>query len=249
MHTCAINIATSAAPKPVTRCDAFRMKLFFTPVLMHWKELIPGFWTTLTIALAAIVLSLVGGLLLALARESQERAVRWLSVAYMDVFRNTPFVVQLFFFYYGLPELGIRIDAVTTGIVALALTTSTNTAEAIRAGIASIHGGILEAARASGLSGLQTLRAIVLPLAFRFAIRPLGSIFVNLVLTTSVVSTITVNDLMSGAENLASETYRPFEVYIVVLVFYCAITFAVSGAVNIVSALWLRRSSERLAVA
>ena len=166
MHTCAINTATFAAPKPSPRCDAFRMKLFFTPVLMHWKELVPGFWTTLTIAIAAIVLSLIGGLLLALARESHRRTVRWLSVAYMDLFRNTPFVVQLFFFYYGLPELGIRIDALTTGIVALALTTSTNTAEAIRAGIASIQGGILEAARASGLSHLQTLRAIVLPLAF-----------------------------------------------------------------------------------
>lgn len=225
------------------------MKLFFTPVLLHWSELVPGFWTTLTIAISAIILSLIGGLLLALARESRVQVIRWLSVAYMDVFRNTPFVVQLFFFYYGLPELGIRIDAVTTGIVALALTTSTNTAEAIRAGIASVNTGILEAAASSGLTRLQSLRTIILPLAFRFAVRPLGNIFVNLVLTTSVVSTITVDDLMSGAENLASATYRPFEVYIVVLVFYCAITFAVSGVVNLVSTVWLRRSSERLAVA
>lgn len=229
--------------------DAERMKLFFTPVLMHWRELVPGFWTTVAIAGSAILLSLVGGLLLALARESRVRWVRWLSVAYIDLFRNTPFVVQLFFFYYGLPELGIRIDALTTGIVALALTTSTNTAEAIRAGIGSVNAGVLEAAKAFGLTRIQALRTVVLPVAFRFAIRPLGSIFVNLVLTTSVVSTITVDDLMSAAENLASETYRPFEVYIVVLVFYCAITFAVSGLVNIVSSLWLRRSADRLSSA
>jgi His/Glu/Gln/Arg/opine family amino acid ABC transporter permease subunit len=225
------------------------MKLFFTPVLLHWRELIPGFWTTLIIAVSSIALSLIGGLLLALARESTSRPVRWLAVGYIDVFRNTPFVVQLFFFYYGLPEIGVRIDALTTGIIALSLSTSTNTAEAIRAGVASVQAGILEAAPAFGLSRLQQLRTIVLPLAFRFAIRPLGSIFVNLVLTTSVVSTITVNDLMSNAENLASETFRPFEVYVVVLVFYCAITFAVSALVNIVSSLWLRRSSERLAMA
>jgi His/Glu/Gln/Arg/opine family amino acid ABC transporter permease subunit len=225
------------------------MKLFFTPVLLHWRELIPGFWTTLIIAVSSIALSLIGGLLLALARESTSRPVRWLAVGYIDVFRNTPFVVQLFFFYYGLPEIGVRIDALTTGIIALSLSTSTNTAEAIRAGVASVQAGILEAAQAFGLSRLQQLRTIVLPLAFRFAIRPLGSIFVNLVLTTSVVSTITVNDLMSNAENLASETFRPFEVYVVVLVFYCAITFAVSALVNIVSSLWLRRSSERLAMA
>lgn len=224
------------------------MKLFFAPVFARLGELYPGFWTTVIIACSSIVLSMVGGLGLALLRESPLRPLRWLAVAYLDLFRNTPFVVQLFFFYYGLPEIGIYIDALTTGIVALAITTSTNTAEAIRAGIGSVPHGVLEAGQAYGLSRVQQYRHIILPLAFRFAIRPLGSIFVNLVLTTSVVSTITVDDLMSRAETLASETFRPFEVYLVVLVFYCAITFAVSELVNTASVLWLRRSSERLAV-
>ena len=82
----------------------------------------------------------------------------------------------------------------------------------------------------------------------RFAIRPLGSVFVNLVLTTSVLSTITVNDLMSRAETVASDTFRPFEVYLVVLVLFWMATFAVSAAVNLASYFWLRRSSERAAV-
>jgi polar amino acid transport system permease protein/putative glutamine transport system permease protein len=79
-------------------------------------------------------------------------------------------------------------------------------------------------------------------------VRPLGSVFVNLVLTTSVLSTITINDLMSNAENLASETFRPFETYLVVLVLYWLATFAVSAIVNLASALWLRRSADRVAV-
>jgi len=105
-----------------------------------------------------------------------------------------------------------------------------------------------DATRAFGLSRFQQYRHVILPIAFRFAVRPLGSVFVNLVLTTSVLSTITINDLMSNAENLASETFRPFETYLVVLVLYWLATFAVSAVVNLASALWLRRSADRVAV-
>ena len=117
----------------------------------------------------------------------------------------------------------------------------------IRAGIESVDRGVIEAARAYGLSAVQQYRHVILPIAFRFAIRPLGSVFVNLVLTTSVLSTITVNDLMSRAETVASDTFRPFEVYLVVLVLYWLATFAVSMVVNLISTLWIRRSSDRSA--
>jgi His/Glu/Gln/Arg/opine family amino acid ABC transporter permease subunit len=224
------------------------MTLLFVPVLARFATLVDGFKVTALVAFAAIVFSMIVGLGLAFARRSPSRPVRWLAVAYIDVFRNTPFVVQLFFFYFGLPELGIYIDAVTTGIVALSLAAATSTAEVMRAGIESVDRGVIEAARAYGLSRAQQYRYVILPIAFRFAIRPLGSVFVNLVLTTSVLSTITVNDLMSRAETVASDTFRPFEVYLVVLVLYWLATFAVSAAVNLVSAVWLRRSSERPAV-
>ena len=136
----------------------------------------------------------------------------------------------------------------TTGIVALTLAAATSTAEVMRAGIESVDRGVIEAARAYGLSPVQQYRHVVLPIAFRFAIRPLGSVFVNLVLTTSVLSTITVNDLMSRAETVASDTFRPFEVYLVVLVLYWLATFAVSLVVNLISTLWVRRSSDRPSV-
>jgi His/Glu/Gln/Arg/opine family amino acid ABC transporter permease subunit len=225
-----------------------RMKLFFLPVFQRFDTLLDGLGVTVLIALLAIVISMIAGLGLALARRSSIRPVRWLAVAYIDVFRNTPFVVQLFFFYFGLPEIGVFIDAFTTGVIALSLAAATSTAEVIRAGMESVDRGVIEAARAYGLSPFQQYRYVILPIAFRFAVRPLGSVFVNLVLTTSVLSTITVNDLMSNAENVASETFRPFETYVVVLVLFWLATFAVSAIVNLASALWLRRSSDRVAV-
>jgi His/Glu/Gln/Arg/opine family amino acid ABC transporter permease subunit len=224
------------------------LELFFVPVFARFGTLLDGLKTTVFIALLAIVFSLLLGLVLASARRSQFPFVRWLAVAYLDVFRNTPFVVQLFFFYFGLPEIGIYVDALTTGIIALSLAAATSTAEVIRAGVESVDRGVTEAARAYGLSRIQQYRYVILPIAFRFAIRPLGSVFVNLVLTTSVLSTITVNDLMSRAETVASDTFRPFEVYLVVLVLFWIVTFAVSGVVNLASYFWLRRSSERVMV-
>jgi His/Glu/Gln/Arg/opine family amino acid ABC transporter permease subunit len=222
--------------------------LFFVPVLARFGALLDGLKVTVLVSLLAIVFSLLLGLVLASARRSSITPVRWLAVAYLDVFRNTPFVVQLFFFYFGLPEIGIYVDALTTGVIALSLAAATSTAEVIRAGIESVDRGVVEAARAYGLTRLQQYRYVILPIAFRFAIRPLGSVFVNLVLTTSVLSTITVNDLMSRAETVASDTFRPFEVYLVVLVLFWLVTFAVSAVVNLTSYFWLRRSSERVAV-
>jgi polar amino acid transport system permease protein/putative glutamine transport system permease protein len=222
------------------------LSLFFIPVFARLGALLDGLATTALVSLAAVALSLILGLALASARGSPARPVRWLAVAYLDLFRNTPFLVQLFFFYFGLPVVGILIDEITTGIVALSLAAATSTAEVIRAGIESVDRGAIEAARAYGLSRIQQYRHVILPLAFRFAIRPLGSVFVNLVLTTSVLSQISINDLMSRAENVASETFRPFEVYLVVLVLFWLATFAVSATVNLASHFWLRRSSERM---
>jgi His/Glu/Gln/Arg/opine family amino acid ABC transporter permease subunit len=224
------------------------MKLFFVPVFQRFGTLLDGLTVTVVVAVLAIALSMMAGLALAFARRSSIRPVRWIAVAYIDLFRNTPFVVQLFFFYFGLPEIGVFIDAFTTGVIALSLAAATSTAEVMRAGMDSVDRGVIEAARAFGLSRFRQYRHVILPIAFRFAIRPLGSVFVNLVLTTSVLSTITINDLMSNAENLASETFRPFETYLVVLVLYWLATFAVSAIVNLASALWLRRSAERVAV-
>lgn len=158
--------------------------------------------------------------------------MRTIALVYVDLFRNVPFIVQLFFFYYGLPEIGIYIDAFTTGVIALSIAGGAFTSDVIRAGILAIDPGIIEAAEVSGLNKRKTFSKIVLPIALRTSVRPLGSVFINLILTSSILSTITLNELTGTAKIVASDTFRPFEVYCVLLVAYAALTWAVSIAIG-----------------
>lgn len=180
----------------------------------------------------ACVLALAGGLLLgivvALMRTASLPLARRLAHAYVDVFRNVPFIVQLFFLFYGLPEIGVEPDAFATGVLALSLAGGAFTSDVIRSGILALEPGVLEAAQVSGLSRLAIYRRIVLPIALRTSVRPLGSVFVNLILTSSILSAITVNELTGSAKIVASDTFQPFEVYLLLLVMYAAMTWLVS---------------------
>ncbi|WP_294644398.1 amino acid ABC transporter permease [uncultured Aureimonas sp.] len=181
----------------------------------------------------AIVGSTILGMLVAIARTSSSRWLRGAAYVYVDLFRNVPFLVQLFFLYYGLPEIGVFIDAFTTGVLALSISGGAFASDAIRSGILAIEPGILEAAEVSGLPRRVIFTRIVLPIALRTAIRPLGSVLVNLILTSSILSAITLNELTGTGRIVASDTFRPFEVYAVLLVAYAAMTWAVSVAVEL----------------
>lgn len=220
------------------------MDLHFGVVAANLPHLLHGMAITALVSLATLVLSFVLAIGLAVVRVSHFRPLRTLGGLYIDIFRNTPFLVQLFFFYFGLPEIGILIGPIETGITALSLSTAASNAEVIRAGIETVERGVVEAARSFALSTLQTYRYVILPIALRVAWKPLGSVFVNMVLTTSILSTITVNDLMGNAQTVSSTTFRPFEVYLAVLVLYCTITFVLSAFINVVQTLYLenRRS-------
>lgn len=186
---------------------------------------------------AACALSLVGsvfmGALVAIARTSASALLRRIAFVYVDLFRNVPFIVQLFFFYYGLPELGIYIDAFTTGVVALSIAGGAYASDIIRAGILAIDQGIIDAAEVSGLSRRKIFTRIVLPIALRTSVRPLGSVLINMILTSSILSTITLNELTGSAQIVVSQTYRPFEVYVVLLCVYAALTYLVSLGVTL----------------
>ena len=183
-------------------------------------------------ALALVGATLLGALV-AIARTSGSRALRALAAVYIDLFRNIPFIVQLFFFYYGLPEIGLYIDAFTTGVIALSVAGGAYASDAIRAGILAIDTGIIEAAEVSGLRRNTIFTRIVLPIALRTSIRPLGSVLINMILTSSILTAITLNELTGTARIVASETFRPFEVYVVLLVVYAALTYLVSIGVNL----------------
>jgi polar amino acid transport system permease protein/putative glutamine transport system permease protein len=182
----------------------------------------------------ACALALAGGLLLgivaALMRTASAPLARRVAEVYVDVFRNVPFIVQLFFLFYGLPEIGVELSAFATGVLALSLAGGAFTSDVIRSGILAVEPGVLEAAQVSGLSRLAIYRRIVLPIALRTSVRPLGAVFVNLILTSSILSAITINELTGTAKIVASDTFQPFEVYLLLLVMYAAMTWLVSLA-------------------
>ena len=204
------------------------MRFDLTILIPHLGVLAEGAMLTAAVCGLALIGSVVMGMIVAIARTSSNIWARRLAYAYVDLFRNIPFIVQLFFFYYGLPEIGIYIDAFTTGVVALSIAGGAYASDAIRAGILAIDNGILEAAEVSGLSRRVTFTKIVLPIALRTSVRPLGSVLINMILTSSILSTITLNELTGQAKIVASDTFRPFEVYFVLLVVYAALTYLVS---------------------
>lgn len=197
-------------------------------LLPHLGFLAHGLLLTAAVCALALLGATVLGMAAAIARTSAAPWARRIAGAYVDAFRNVPFIVQLFFLYYGLPEIGVFLDSFTTGVVALSISGGAYASDAIRAGILAIDQGILDAAEVSGLSRRRAFTRIVLPIALRTAVRPLGSVLVNLILTSSILSTVSLNELTGQARIVASDTFRPFEVYAALLVAYAALTYLVS---------------------
>ena len=209
------------------------MRFDLTILAPHLGFLAEGALLTVEACVLALIGSVILGMVVAIARTSSTAWVRRLAFVYVDLFRNIPFIVQLFFFYYGLPEIGIYIDAFTTGVIALSIAGAAYASDIIRSGILAIDNGILEAAEVSGLSKRTTFTRIVLPIALRTSIRPLGSVLINMILTSSILSTITLNELTGSAKIVASDTFRPFEIYVVLLVVYAALTWLVSIGIGL----------------
>lgn len=199
-----------------------------TVLIPYLPDLADGLRLTFFACALALAGALVLGLLVALMRSAAAPWPRRIAAAYVDVFRNVPFIVQLFFFFYGLPEIGLQLDAFGTGVLAMSIAGGAFVSDVLRAGILAIDPGVLEAAQVSGLSRAATYRRIVLPLALRVSVRPLGAVFVNLVLTSSILSAITLNELTGAAKIVAAGTFRPFEVYALLLLAYALLTWSVA---------------------
>lgn len=193
------------------------------------EQLFWGTLLTLELSAGSMVLSLVLAVFGALARTGGPRWLRWLVAAYVEFVRNTPFLVQVFVIYFGLPAIGIRLDSVVCAVIALVLNGSAYTIEIVRAGIESIAHGQGEAARALGLHRLQAFRLIVLPQALRAVLPPLGSQFILLMLNSSIVSVISADELTAAAQDIQSRTFRSFEAYIVATGIYFCLSLLFSG--------------------
>jgi polar amino acid transport system permease protein/putative glutamine transport system permease protein len=199
-----------------------------TSLAPYLGDLAAGARLTALACALALAGSLALGIVAALMRTAAMPLARRGAEVYADIFRNVPFIVQLFFLFYGLPEIGVELSALGTGVLALSLAGGAFTSDVIRAGILAVEPGVLEAAQVSGLPRLAIYRRIVLPIALRSAVRPLGSVFVNLILTSSILSAITLNEATGSAKIIAADTFRPFEVYALLLLLYAALTWLVS---------------------
>lgn len=211
----------------------------FGDVFAAWPLLLEGTWITIQLSLTATVIGLIVAVACAWGKTNGPRPLRWLIDAYIEVIRNTPFLVQLFFFFFALPAIGLRWSAHTAALVAMIVNLGAYATEIIRAGIESIPRGQLEAGAALGLKPLQVFRLIVLKPALRAIFPALSSQFILLMLSSAVVSVISADDLTSVAANLQSQTFRSFEIYIVVTAIYLALALSFSGLFHWVERRWL----------
>ena len=183
------------------------MSIDWAIVEMAIQLLAEGTVMTLRISALAAVFGLLGGIALGLISLGGWTWARWAVRAYVDFIRGTPLLIQLFLIYYGLPQVGIRLNAFLAGIVGLGLNYAASEAENYRAGIQSVAHGQTEAALALGMSRWQTLQHVVLPQAFRFVIPPVTNDFIAMFKDSSIVSVITMVELTKVYGMLAMSTY------------------------------------------
>ena len=201
-----------------------RYSLDLSSVWRYRELLMSGLLVSGQVWVLALALGLVGGLAVGLGRLSHRRILAWPAGLLIEVFRGTPPLVQLFWFYYCLPILfDVRLSALVTAILSLGLFSSAYVGEIVRGGIQSVHKGQTQAARALGLSQFQALREIVLPQAVRRMWPPLLSQAVDVLKATALASSITVPELMYQTYNATSQTFRFVEFYTVSALVYLAI--------------------------
>ncbi|BAY79554.1 polar amino acid ABC transporter inner membrane subunit (plasmid) [Nostoc linckia NIES-25] len=213
-------------------------------ILQAVPTLLQGALVTLQLTILSVVFGLIGGSLIGIIRLSHIAPLRWIARAYVDFFRGTPLLVQIFMIYFGLPailqQLGstFTFDRLVAGVIALSLNSAAYIAEVVRAGIQSIEVGQSEAARSLGLSSVQTMRFVIFPQAFRRMIPPLGNEFISLLKDTSLVAVIGFEELFRKGQLIVADNYRAFEIYAGVAVVYLCLTLLSSQAFSLLEA-WM----------
>jgi len=192
-------------------------------------QLMQGAVVTLEIAAGGAMVAVLAAIVAAVAKMYGPRPIRWLAIAYIEVFRGTSALVQLFWMFFVLPQFGVTLNAYAVGIVALGLNVGAYGAEVIRGALQSVAKGQWEAATALNLTRMQALRRIILPQAFVAMIPPWGNLFIELLKATALVSLITLSDLTFKAQQINQNTLRTVEVFGVVLVIYLAISMVITA--------------------
>ena len=205
----------------------------------YWKPgiLVEGLWLTLEVSALAIIFGILLGLFTGLARISDNPALRWGAITYIELIRGSPLLVQIFLWYFVvgtvinsiLAQSGLgQISPLWFGVMALAIFTGAYTAEIVRAGIQSVHRGQMEAARSLGMTYPQAMRKVILPQAFRRILPPLAGQFISLVKDSSLLGVISIRELTKASREVVSSSLQPFEIWIVCAILYLVLTFTLS---------------------
>jgi len=197
----------------------------FRIIFEYMPLFLTGLKYTFLISIVSLFLALIVGIIACACRISRFKFLKYPAIAYIEIIRSTPLLVQIYFFYFGLPSLGISVPEIQTGIIALMLNSGAYIAEIIRAGISSVDKGQIEAGHASGLNYIQRMRFIILPQALGVTIPPLLGQAIVLVKDTALLSLISVMELTRSGQTLTSERFMPAEAFLTVAFFYMVIYF------------------------
>lgn len=210
------------------------MRGFFAILVRFLPEFLKGTVVTLELTAIGLILGFILGLALALSKTYGTKWLRFISIGYIELFRGTPLLVQLFLIYYGLPSLGLTLSQSASAYLALGLNSAAYQAEYLRGAIQSIGESQMTAGRAIGLSRWQTIRFIILPQALRLVIPAWSNEPISLLKTSAIVFLIAVQDLMARGKRAATITYNPIGSYIAVAVVYLVLVFAMNALLKFV---------------
>lgn len=203
--------------------DQFNLVMNYAPTLLM------GVVLTVKFAVAAMAFGLVLGAFTAVLRIGGNRALDRLAQAYVSVMRGTPLLVQMFVVYYGLPDVGISLSPTTAGILTLTLNAGAYLSESMRGAILGIARGQWSASHSLGLTYVQTLRYVVGPQALRLAVPSMGNTLISLIKDTSLVSVITVKELLRSAQEVIATTFQPLPLYLAAAALYWVLSSLLSA--------------------
>lgn len=201
---------------------------FFSTVLHFTPKFLPGVWMTLQLSFYSILLGTLFGLFATLLKLSKKKVLMKVTDAYITIVRGTPLLLQLIFIFSALPQLGIELDRFPSAIIGLAFHSGAYISEIFRGAIESIDPGQREAARALGMTKLQSMRRIILPQAFKRSIPALGNQFIIAIKDSSLASAITITEIIMLTRQYASASFKSFPIFFVAACYYLVITMSLT---------------------
>ncbi|ASN04353.1 amino acid ABC transporter permease [Virgibacillus necropolis] len=198
----------------------------FSLIFDYLPPLLNATLVTIMLAVVSVIFALILGFFSALARISKMKILRAIASVYISIFRGTPLLVQIFVIYYGLPQIDIAMNPISSSILALSLNAGSYLSESFRAAILAVDKGQMEAAVSMGMTYGQAMRRVILPQSIRIAIPTLSNTYIILIKDTSLVSVITVTELLQMSTLIIAKTFEPLTIYLIAAaIYWVVITF------------------------